>query len=109
MAVSAIPAPASLRLLIEVVATAQPELGRAGGGTRMCSAGPWRESPVPTHGAQERWLRLVEAREVQRLLDATCPDQCLVLARLSQLLHHRPELRCVSLASQLDEGSLWGV
>ena len=33
--------------------------------------------PCPRPGAQERWLRLVEAREVQRLLNATCPDEYL--------------------------------
>jgi hypothetical protein len=72
--------------------------------------GPWPETVAPSaDGAQERWSRLVEAHDISHLLDAGCSEQSLVLARLSQLLHHRPELRCVSLASQLDEGNLWAV
>jgi len=76
----------------------------------MCSVERWRSSPAQrVHGVEERWLRLVQAREVTRLLDVAGPDPGLELARLSNLLHHRPELRCVSLASQLDEGILWCV
>ena len=76
----------------------------------MCSVEPWRAPPAQrVHGAEERWLRLVQAREVRRLLDVAGPDPGLELARLANLLHHRPELRCVGLASQLDEGNLWGI
>jgi hypothetical protein len=75
----------------------------------MGAGGPWRKSPAPTVPDEQSWLSLVEERQESPLVNVACADHSLLLARLCRLLHERPELRFMSVASQLDEGNRWGV
>ena len=75
----------------------------------MTAGDPWREPLAPSHADEQSWLSLVEAHEEAPLVNVACTDHSLLLARLCRLLHERPELRFMDVASQLDEGNRWGV
>jgi hypothetical protein len=75
----------------------------------MGAGTPWREPLPPSLADEQSWLSLVEAHEQAPLVNVACTDHSLLLARLCRLLHERPELRFMSVASQLDEGTRWGV
>jgi len=76
----------------------------------MSAARSWLVPRAPgTAGEQDVWGEPAEAREPTLLVDVACAGQSLLLARLCQLLHERPELRFMSVASQLEQGNLWTI
>jgi hypothetical protein len=76
----------------------------------MGAVDSWREPlAVVVEGERTARLRPVGGREVPPVVNVACTDQSLLLPRLCRLLHERPELRFISVASQLDEGNLWCV
>jgi hypothetical protein len=76
----------------------------------MSAARSWLVPHAPgTTGERDAWWDQVVAREPTLLVDVACTGQSLLLARLCQLLHERPELRFMSVASQLEQGNLWTI
>jgi hypothetical protein len=79
-------------------------------GVPMSAARPWVVPLAPGAGGErDAWWEPSEARGPTLLVDVACTSQSLLLARLCQLLHERPELRFMSVASQLEQGNLWTV
>jgi len=76
----------------------------------MGAVDSWREPLADVvEGQPTARLRPVEGRKVPPVVNVACTEQSLLLPRLCRLLHQRPELRFLSVASQLDEGNLWCV
>lgn len=76
----------------------------------MIAARSWLVPRAPGRAGERdaRW-EPAEAREPTLLVDVACTGQGLLLARLCQLLHERPELRFMTVASQLEQGILWTI
>lgn len=75
----------------------------------MGAGNPWREPLESSVADEQSWLSIVEAHDEAALVNVACTDHSLLLARLCRLLHERPELRFMDVASQLDEGNRWGI